>query len=285
DQDADEVERDRARERVRGLEREDDPGERGDEERDRDRIDPEPRHLEAQEPAPRRDVRHRTQHAADEAAELSEGGRRGHRRPAHPAQRRRHTVVHGRKHSGAAAALSTPVRRNALPSLHLRNRSRRVTRLLRPAPCTSSPGGVGCRAGAMATKGKRLMGRDRDPAGGRRPPRFEDVADPDFPRRRITGRKPAGAKVDLEFPRAFDAREPFADRPFRGVEEYRRESWEGMGTAVAWDEVRDSVRSGYERYKAAGFDGSIDLGPEALDRFPIRNVSGSILRGGSMDDR
>src|SRR5690606_40066606 len=26
-------------------------------------------------------------------------------------------------------------------------------------------------------------------------------------------------------------------------------------------------------------------GPEALDRFPIRNVSGSILRGGSMDDR
>lgn len=137
----------------------------------------------------------------------------------------------------------------------------------------------------MATKGKRLMGRDRDPAGGRRPPRFEDVADPDFQRRWITGRKLDGAQVDLAFHHGFDARERFADRPFREVEEYLRESWEGMGTAVAWDEVRDIVRSGYERYKAAGFDGSIDLGPEALDRFPIRNVSGSILRGGSMDDR
>lgn len=129
------------------------------------------------------------------------------------------------------------------------------------------------------------MRRERDPAGRREPPRFEDVADPDFQRRWITERRLDGDQVDRAFHHGFDARGRFADRPFGEVEAYLRESWEGMGTSAAWEDVRDIVRSGYERYKAAGFDGTIDLGPEALERFPISNVSGSILRGGTMDER
>jgi len=129
------------------------------------------------------------------------------------------------------------------------------------------------------------MGREKDPAGRRKPLRYEEVADPDFQRRWIARRELDGEQVDLAFHHGFDARERFADRPFAEVEAYLRESWDGMGTAVGWEDVRDIVRSGYEHYKGAGFDGSIDLGPEALDRFPIRNVSGSTLRSGTMDDR
>lgn len=129
------------------------------------------------------------------------------------------------------------------------------------------------------------MARERDPAGPGQPPRYEDVADPDFQERWITERELSGDQVDRAFRHGFDARDRFADRPFDEVEAYLRESWVGMGTAVAWADVRDIVRSGYERYKGAGFDRSIDLGPEALDRFPVTNTSGSILRGGPMDER
>jgi hypothetical protein len=55
DQGAHEVERDRAGEDVRGEEREDDPGEDGEEQRDRDRVHPEPPHLghQVRSPGPR----------------------------------------------------------------------------------------------------------------------------------------------------------------------------------------------------------------------------------------
>jgi hypothetical protein len=129
------------------------------------------------------------------------------------------------------------------------------------------------------------MARKRKSARGPAPLRFEESADPDFQRRWIEARKLDGEEVNRAFRHGFDARGRFADRPFREVEAYLRESWEGMGARVPWADVRDLVRSGYERYKGAGFDGSIDLGPEALDRFIIRNVTGSTLRGGTMGDR
>jgi len=129
------------------------------------------------------------------------------------------------------------------------------------------------------------MARESDPAGGRDRLRYGDAAEPDFQRRWIDARTLPGDEVERAFRHGFDARGRFADRPFGEVEAYLRESWRGMGAPSAWSDVRDIVRSGYEHYKAAGFDGSIDPGPEALDRFPITNVTGSTLQGGSMDER
>lgn len=77
--------------------------------------------------------------------------------------------------------------------------------------------------------------------------RYEDI-EPGFQRRWREARHLSGEQVDRAFRHGFDARDRFADRPFREVADYLRESWSGMAPETAWSDVADIVRSGYERH-------------------------------------
>lgn len=93
-----------------------------------------------------------------------------------------------------------------------------------------------------------------------------------------------GEQVDEAFRHGFDARDRFAERPFREVSEYLRESWVASGRTAHWDDVADIVRGGYERYKGAGLNYAADPGTEAIDRFQLRTSGGSVTGGGRLGD-
>lgn len=97
--------------------------------------------------------------------------------------------------------------------------------------------------------------------------RYEEVAE-GFQREWLDRRQLTEEQVEQAFLHGLGAYDRFADRPFREVEPYLRESWEGMGTSAAWETVADIVRTGYERYRAAPLDEAADPGPEAADRAP-----------------
>lgn len=118
-----------------------------------------------------------------------------------------------------------------------------------------------------------------------REPRRDEPADPEFQERWVEARSLDTEPLDAAFRHGFDSRVRFADRPFHEVEHYLRESWEGMGRPEPWSDVCDVVRSGYERYKGAGFSPSTDLGPEALDRFTRFTAGGSTIGGGTLGER
>ncbi|HEX7051535.1 MAG TPA: hypothetical protein VF188_15115 [Longimicrobiales bacterium] len=105
------------------------------------------------------------------------------------------------------------------------------------------------------------------------------VEDPEFQKKWIEARDLSWDQVERAFRHGFDARDRFAERPFREVEEYLRESWNGMGPPAAWDDVADIVRSGYERYKGAGLGPSTEDVAEALRHFPTWTVGGSAIGG------
>lgn len=120
--------------------------------------------------------------------------------------------------------------------------------------------------------------------GHDRPLRYDDGADPDFQRRWMEARRLTGEQVDTAWRHGFEARDRFADRPFDEVREWLHESWRAMGEPADWGEIEDIVRSGYERYKGAGFGPSTDPAPEALARFQQHNISGSTLGGAPLGD-
>jgi hypothetical protein len=128
------------------------------------------------------------------------------------------------------------------------------------------------------------MSAERD-EGPERGLRYGMDTDPEFQRRWVEARHLTGAQVDAAWRHGFDARDRFADRPFHEVRAWLQESWRGMGEPAAWAEVEDIVRSGYERYRGAGFGPSTDPGTEALGRFGPRTEGGSVLGGGTLDER
>jgi len=107
----------------------------------------------------------------------------------------------------------------------------------------------------------------------------------DFQKHFREARNLDAAQFDAAFRHGFDARERFADRPFGEVERWLRESWDGIGSPAPWHDVRDIVRSGYERYKGAGLDQAADLAPEALDRLEQWTTGGSVMGGAVIGDR
>jgi hypothetical protein len=125
---------------------------------------------------------------------------------------------------------------------------------------------------------------ERVPGGDERPLRFEEVADREFQRRWQEARQLSGDQVDQAFAHGLAARERFAERPFREVEDYLRESWEALGSPAPWNEVYDIVESGYDRARAAPLEVAADLPPEALERFADRTTGGSTL-GGQLGQR
>ncbi|HLU25153.1 MAG TPA: hypothetical protein VKZ58_05560 [Longimicrobiales bacterium] len=129
------------------------------------------------------------------------------------------------------------------------------------------------------------MSSEKKRAGQRPGPRRTEPADPGFQKRWVDTPRLGAEQLDAAFRHGFDSRVRFADRPFHEVEHYLRESWEGMGRPEPWAEVCDVVRSGYERYKGAGFAPSTDLGPEALDRFTRFTAGGSAIGGGTLGER
>jgi hypothetical protein len=117
---------------------------------------------------------------------------------------------------------------------------------------------------------------DRDLSGA------SDVTDGDFQRRWLEARHLSWDDVEAAFRHGLEARTRFADRPFPEVADRLRESWEGMARGVAWEQVDDVVRGGYERNLGAGFEaGAIAFGPDALRQFPLRTIGGSTLDPGS----
>ncbi|HEX6938961.1 MAG TPA: hypothetical protein VF158_06075 [Longimicrobiales bacterium] len=115
--------------------------------------------------------------------------------------------------------------------------------------------------------------------------RYEEIDDPQFQRKWMEARHLDGVQVEAAFRHGFDSRGRFADRPFHEIEHYLRESWEGMGPPAPWDEVVGIVRSGYERYKGAGFGRLTDEVDEALGHLPdLETIAGSRI-GGVMGDR
>jgi hypothetical protein len=123
------------------------------------------------------------------------------------------------------------------------------------------------------------MSADQSATGDERPLRFERAPDPEFQKRWQDTRQLSGEQVDRAFAHGLAARERFAERPFREVAEYLRESWEALGSPAPWDEVSDIVESGYDRARAAPFEVVADLPPEALDRFAERTTGGTSLGG------
>lgn len=119
----------------------------------------------------------------------------------------------------------------------------------------------------------------------RRGLRFDDTDDPHFQQRWAEARHLTEEQVELAFRHGLDSRDRFADRPFHEVEQYLRQSWEGMGPAAAWDQVQDIIRSGYERYRAADLSVAAELGPDALHHFPDQRTQGGSVLGGSMGER
>lgn len=128
------------------------------------------------------------------------------------------------------------------------------------------------------------MPADERETSSERPLRFEGVTDPDFQREWIEARNLTGDQVERAFTHGLAARERFAERPFREVEGYLRESWEALGSPAPWDQVFDIVQSGYDRARAAPLPVAADLPPEALDRFAERTLGGSSL-GGRLGER
>lgn len=123
-----------------------------------------------------------------------------------------------------------------------------------------------------------------DEKGAERPLRFEQIRDPEFQKRWVEARHLSGGEVERAFLHGLNARDRFAERPFREVEGYLRESWEAMGEAAAWGEVSDIVASGYDRARAESFEEGTELENEALDRFAERTMGGSTL-GGPLGER
>jgi hypothetical protein len=121
-------------------------------------------------------------------------------------------------------------------------------------------------------------------AGERRELRYDEGTDADFQRRWAEARHLTGEQVELAWRHGFDARDRFADRPFDEVREWLQESWRGMGEPAPWGEVEDIIRSGYERYKGAGFGSSTDPATEALHHFQQHSLGGSDMTGGPLGD-
>lgn len=122
---------------------------------------------------------------------------------------------------------------------------------------------------------------DRD-----RPLRYENEdEDPDFQREWLDARHLSWEQVERAWRHGFDARDRFADRPFDEVRDWLRESWRGLGAPAPWEKVEDIIRSGYDRYKGAGFGPSTDSAAEALEHFKQRTIGGSVLDGGVLGER
>lgn len=115
--------------------------------------------------------------------------------------------------------------------------------------------------------------------------RYEDIRDPRYQQKWREARELTGEQVDAAFRHGFDARDRFAERPFPEIEHYLRESWQGLGPPAPWDEVVGIVRSGYERYKGAGFGPSTVEVDEALEHLPDLETLGGTRIGGVMGDR
>ena len=114
--------------------------------------------------------------------------------------------------------------------------------------------------------------------------RYDVDFDPEFQRHWMEARHLSGTQVDAAWRHGFEARDRFADRSFDEVREWLRDSWQAMGEPAPWSEVEDIVRSGYERYKGAGFGASTDPATEALSRFQQHSSGGSDLGGGPLGD-
>ncbi len=114
--------------------------------------------------------------------------------------------------------------------------------------------------------------------------RYDVDFDPDFQRHWMEARNLTGEQVDAAWRHGFSARDRFADRPFDEVRDWLQESWRGMGEPAPWREVEDIVKSGYERYKGAGFGASTDPANEALGRFQLHTVEGSDMGGKPLGD-
>lgn len=123
------------------------------------------------------------------------------------------------------------------------------------------------------------MQADARGAGDERPLRFEEAPDPDFQKMWQEARHLDGEEVERAFTHGLAARERFAERPFREVEGYLRESWEALGGETPWDKVFDIVASGYDRARAASLPAAADLPPEAEERFNERTTGGSSFGG------
>lgn len=115
--------------------------------------------------------------------------------------------------------------------------------------------------------------------------RYEPDFDPEFQRHWLEARQLSGTQVDAAWRHGFDARDRFADRPFGDVRDWLRDSWRAMGEPAPWAKVEDIVRSGYERYKGAGFGSSTDPANEALARFQKHTLGGSDVGGAPLGDR
>jgi hypothetical protein len=116
-------------------------------------------------------------------------------------------------------------------------------------------------------------------SGDERPLRFEAASDPDFQKEWRESRHLSGEQVERAFAHGLAARERFAERPFREVEGYLRESWEALGSPAPWSKIYDIVESGYDRARAAPLEVAADLPPEALERFAERTSGGTTLGG------
>ncbi len=114
--------------------------------------------------------------------------------------------------------------------------------------------------------------------------RYDVDFDPEFQRHWIEARHPTGPQVDAAWRHGFEARDRFADRSFDEVCAWLRESWRAMGEPAPWPEVEDIVRSGYERYKGAGFGATTDPGSEALSHFQQHTQGGSDVGGAPLGD-
>lgn len=117
----------------------------------------------------------------------------------------------------------------------------------------------------------------------RREMRYDEGADPEFQKRWAEARQLTGEQVGAAWRHGFDARDRFADRSFDEVREWLQESWRGMGEPAPWSEVEDIIRSGYERYRGAGF-GIVDPATEALHRFQQHSIGGSDMTDGPLGD-
>lgn len=125
--------------------------------------------------------------------------------------------------------------------------------------------------------------RDRNRKREERPLR-DEIPDPDFQRAWQEARHLTGEEVDRAFEHGLFAQDRFAERPFREVEAYLRESWEAMGIPTPWEEVSDIVESGYELDRAAPLEAIAESAPEARDRFTKRTAGGSTI-GGALGHR
>ncbi len=114
--------------------------------------------------------------------------------------------------------------------------------------------------------------------------RYDVDFDPEFQRQWMDARHLSGVQVDAAWRHGFEARDRFADRPFNEVRDWLHDSWHAMGEPAPWNDVEDIVRSGYERYKGAGFGSSTDPAHEATARFQRHSLGGSDLGGGPLGD-